>query len=52
MRRYEHAIDGVLLNALLCVFQYQLHDLVIDDMLVVMFRATALFICMIRFFTW
>ena len=50
MHRYEHAFDGVLLNDLLCVFQYQLyalHDLVFDDMLAAMFGATALFRCMI-----
>ena len=54
MHRYEHAFDGVLLNALLFVFQYQLyalHDLEIDDMLAVMFRVAALFRCMIGFFT-
>ena len=52
MHRYEHAFDGVLLNALLCVFQYQLHalhDLVIDDMLAAMFGAVALFRCIIGF---
>ena len=45
MYRYEHAFDGVLLNALLFFFQYQLyalHDLVIDDMLAVMFGAATL----------
>ena len=45
MHRYEHAFDGVLLNVVLCVFQYQLnalHDLVIDDMLAVMFGAATL----------
>ena len=52
MYRYEHAFDGVLLNALLSVFQYQLyalHDLVIDDMLAIMFGVAALFRCMIGF---
>ena len=52
MHRYEHVFDGVLLNALLCVFQYQLyalHDLVIDDMIVVMFGAATLCKCMIGF---
>ena len=45
MHRYEHAFDGVLLNAVLCVFQLELnalHDLVIDDMLAVMFGAATL----------
>ena len=53
MYRYEHAFDGVLLNALLFFFfQYQLyalHDLVIDDMLAIMFGAAALFRSMIGF---
>jgi len=46
MHRYEHAFDGVLLNVVLCVFQYHqlnaLHDLVIDDMLAVVFGTAAL----------
>ena len=54
MHRYEHAFNGALLNALLCVFHsqlYALHDLVTDVMLAVMFGVSTLFRCMIGFFT-